>query len=58
MSESEKQVMFRMKTKYMNSLPKYSSRKSAYKQGWKDAMSYVMRDCIILAKPMTENCNG
>jgi hypothetical protein len=40
--EQSKKAMLRRKTKFVDNMDKFSSRKNAYKQGWKDCYEWIM----------------
>lgn len=40
--EQNKKAMLRSKIKFVNNMDKFSSRKNAYKQGWKDCYEWIM----------------
>ena len=40
--EQSKKAMLRRKTKFVDNMDKYSSRKNAYKQGWQDCYNWIM----------------
>lgn len=40
--EQSKKAMLRKKTKFVDNMDKFSSRKNAYKQGWKDCYEWIM----------------
>jgi hypothetical protein len=40
--EQSKKAMLRRKTKFVHNMDKFSSRKNAYKQGWKDCYEWIM----------------
>ena len=40
--EESKKAMLRRKTKFVDNMDKFSSRKNAYKQGWKDCYEWIM----------------
>jgi hypothetical protein len=40
--EQSKKAMLRRKTKFVDNMDKFSSRKNAYKEGWKDCYEWVM----------------
>ena len=40
--EQSKKAMLRRKTKFVDNMDKFSSRKNAYKQGWKDCYDWIM----------------
>jgi hypothetical protein len=40
--EQSKKAMLRRKTKFVDNMDKFSSRKNAYKQGWKDCYEWMM----------------
>lgn len=41
-TEQSKKAMLRRKTKFVDNMDKFSSRKNAYKQGWKDCYEWIM----------------
>lgn len=41
-AEQSKNAMLRRKTKFIDNMDKFSSRKNAYKQGWKDCYEWIM----------------
>ena len=40
--EQSKKAMLRKKTKFVDNMDKFSSRKNAYKQGWQDCYNWIM----------------
>lgn len=40
--EQSKKAMLRRKTKFVDNMDKFSSRKNAYKQGWQDCYNWIM----------------
>lgn len=40
--EQSKKAMLRRKTKFVDNMDKFSSRKNAYKQGWQDCYNWLM----------------
>lgn len=40
--EQSKKAMLRRKTKFVDNMDKFSSRKNAYKQGWRDCCNWIM----------------
>ena len=40
--EQNKKAMLRRKTKFVDNMDKFSSRKNAYKQGWQDCYNWLM----------------
>lgn len=40
--EQSNKAMLRRKTKFVDNMDKFSSRKNAYKQGWKDCYDWIM----------------
>lgn len=40
--EQSKKAMLRRKTKFVDNMDKFSSRKNAYKQGWEDCYNWIM----------------
>ena len=41
-SEQSKKAMLRRKTKFVDNMDRFSSRKNAYKQGWQDCYNWLM----------------
>lgn len=39
--EQSKKAMLRKKTKFVNTMGKYGSRKNAYKKGWQDCYDWI-----------------
>ena len=39
--EQSKKAMLKRKTKYIDNMDKFSSRKNAYKQGWADCFEWM-----------------
>lgn len=44
MNKSIKKAMLNGKTKFIKTMPKFSSRKNAYKKGWQDCYKYMTRE--------------
>lgn len=42
--EQSKDAMLRRKTKFIHNMDKFSSRKNAYKQGWKDCYEWIISE--------------
>ena len=40
--EQSKKAMLRRKTKFVDNMDRFSSRKNAYKQGWQDCYNWLM----------------
>ena len=40
--EQSKKAMLRRKTKFIDNMDRFSSRKNAYKQGWQDCYNWLM----------------